>query len=160
MTKPSAVIETSLGTIEVELWPDKAPRHVENFLALAERGFYDNLLFHRVIPGFMIQTGCPEGTGTGGPGWKLQAEFHDARFVKGVLGMARSAHPDSAGSQFFICVADAAHLNGSYTAFGCVVRGQDVADRIAAVKRDRRDRPEQDVRMTKVTPVRGQEVRP
>ncbi len=151
MSAKTGVIKTSLGDMTIELWPDKAPGHVENFQKLADKGFYDNLLFHRVIDGFMIQTGCPLGSGTGGPGWKVKAEFNDARFTKGVLGMARSAHPDSAGSQFFICVADAFHLNGSYTAFGKVSAGMDVADRIATVPRDRRDKPLEDVKLLAVT---------
>jgi peptidyl-prolyl cis-trans isomerase B (cyclophilin B) len=153
---PTATIETSEGTISVELWPQKAPRHVENFVKLAEDGFYDDLLFHRVIPGFMVQTGCPQGSGTGGPGWRVPAEFNDAPFTKGVLGMARAQDPDSAGSQFFICVADAAHLTGQYTAFGRVTSGQDVADRIAAKDRDRSDRPKEDIKMVRVTVDKGE----
>ncbi len=148
---PTATIATSQGTIEVELWTDKAPRHVANFLKLAESKFYDNLVFHRVIPGFMIQTGCPQGTGTGGPGWKVAAEFNDARFAKGVLGMARSQDKDSAGSQFFICVADAPHLDRNYTAFGKVRTGQEVADAIAKVNRGPSDRPVEPVRMVSVS---------
>ena len=155
MGNPTATIETSLGTIQLELWPEKAPNHVENFLKLAEKGFYDGLLFHRVIPGFMIQTGCPDGTGTGGPGWKVKAEFNNAPFLKGVLGMARSNDPNSAGSQFFICVADASHLTGQYTAFGKVTSGQDVADKISKVERSRQDRPLADIKMTSVKVVRA-----
>ena len=147
----TAVIETSQGNIELELWPDKAPKHVENFIKLAKDGFYDDLIFHRVIPNFMIQTGCPDGTGRGGPGWSVDAEFNDESFEKGALGMARSSNPNSAGSQFFVCVADTPHLNGQYTAFGRVTAGQDVADRIGAVDRDGQDRPFVDVKMTKVT---------
>lgn len=138
---PKMTLETSAGVIELELWPDKAPNHVANMLALAEDGFYDGRIFHRVIPGFMIQGGCPEGSGRGGPGYQIAAEFNDAPFAKGVLGMARSQSPDSAGSQFFVCVADAPHLTGQYTAFGCVLSGQDVADAIADKPRDRGDRP-------------------
>lgn len=152
---PTATIETSQGTITIELWPDKAPNHVENFVKLAEDGFYNGLVFHRVIPNFMVQTGCPQGTGTGGPGWNVNAEFNDASFEKGVLGMARAADPNSAGSQFFVCVADTPHLDGQYTAFGKVISGQDVADAIAEVDRDGRDRPFDDIVMTKVTITRG-----
>ena len=148
---PTATIETSQGTITLELWPDKAPKHVENFVKLAEDGFYDGLVFHRVIPNFMVQTGCPQGTGTGGPGWNVDAEFNDASFEKGVLGMARAQDPNSAGSQFFICVADTPHLDGQYTAFGKVSEGQDVADAIADADRDGRDRPFDDIVMTKVS---------
>jgi peptidyl-prolyl cis-trans isomerase B (cyclophilin B) len=147
----TATMVTTMGTIELELWPDKAPKHVANFKKLADSKFYDNLIFHRVIPGFMVQTGCPQGSGMGGPGWKVAAEFNKEPFKKGVLGMARSNDPDSAGSQFFICVADAAHLTGQYTAFGKVTAGQDVADAIAAVKRDRNDRPLEKVGLTSVT---------
>ncbi|MAG56772.1 MAG: peptidylprolyl isomerase [Planctomycetes bacterium] len=153
---PKANIETSHGTIVVELWSDKAPRHVENFSKLAGDGFYDDLIFHRVIPGFMVQTGCPQGTGTGGPGWNVDAEFNDADFVKGTLGMARSSDPNSAGSQFFIMVDHSAHLNGQYTAFGTVLSGQDVADAIAGVARDGSDRPREDVKMAKVTIEQGE----
>lgn len=147
----SATLSTSMGEIEVELWPDKAPKHVANFEKLAAQGFYDDLSFHRVIPDFMVQTGCPQGTGTGGPGWNVDAEFNDAPFEKGVLGMARAQDPNSAGSQFFICVADSPWLNGQYTAFGKVTSGQDVADAISAVPRDGRDRPLKGVGLTKVT---------
>ena len=140
-TYPTATIETDHGTIEVELWNDVAPAHVENFQALARKGFYDGTGFHRVIPGFVIQGGCPTGDGTGGPGWRVKAEFNDRRHVKGVLSMARSAHPDSAGSQFFICLGDAPHLDGNYTAFGKVMKGLEVVDRIAAVQTGAGDRP-------------------
>lgn len=147
----TAVIATSLGSIELELWPDKAPLHVENFKKLAAQGFYSNLIFHRVIPDFMVQTGCPKGTGTGGPGWTVNAEFNKEAFKKGVLGMARSSNPNSAGSQFFICVADSPWLNGQYTAFGKVTKGQDVADKIAVVPRGANDKPKEDVKMISVT---------
>ena len=154
---PTAKIDTSKGCIELELWPDKAPNHVDNFVKLAESGFYDGLAFHRVIPDFMVQTGCPQGTGTGGPGWNVKAEFNDAPFVKGVLGMARAQDPDSAGSQFFVCVADTPHLTGQYTAFGRVAVGQGVVDEIATLDRDGRDRPLDDVVMTKVTIVKEEQ---
>ncbi len=146
-----AKIVTNKGEMVLELWPDKAPNHVANLKKLADQGFYDGLIFHRVIPGFMIQGGCPDGTGRGGPGWNVDAEFNDADFEKGVLGMARSASPNSAGSQFFICVEHAPHLNGQYTAFGKVVEGLDVADAIGAVPRDRGDRPMEDVRIETMT---------
>lgn len=151
MSNPTVTIETTKGTIELELWPDQAPKHVENFKKLATDGFYDGLVFHRVIPDFMVQTGCPQGTGTGGPGWNVNAEFNDSAFVKGTLGMARAGDPNSAGSQFFICVADTPHLNGQYTAFGKVTSGQEVADAISEVERDRGDRPKSEVQMVKVT---------
>lgn len=144
MTATKATIVTNMGTIELELWPERAPKHVENLKSLADKGFYDNLIFHRVIDGFMIQGGCPDGTGMGGPGFKVDAEFNDAPFAKGVLGMARSQDPNSAGSQFFICIADAPHLTGQYTAFGCVTVGQDIADQIGKVPATQ-DRPHTDV---------------
>lgn len=151
MADKKATIETSLGSIEIELWSDKAPNHVANFEKLAAAGFYDGLVFHRVIPDFMIQTGCPEGTGRGGPGWSVDAEFNDASFKKGTLGMARSSNPNSAGSQFFICVADTDHLDGQYTAFGAVTSGQDVADSISQVARDSSDRPLKEVALESVS---------
>jgi peptidyl-prolyl cis-trans isomerase B (cyclophilin B) len=135
-----AVIKTSHGEMTVAFWPDVAPKTVENFKKLAREGFYDGTAFHRVIKGFMIQGGCPNtkagatGTpGTGGPGWKLKAEFNEKPHARGVLSMARSAHPDSAGSQFFICHGAARFLDRQYTAFGEVVQGLDVLDRIANV---------------------------
>jgi len=152
---PTATIETSKGSIELELWPEKAPKHVDNFVKLVEQGFYDGLVFHRVIPNFMVQTGCPQGTGTGGPGWNIDAEFNDASFSKGVLGMARAADPNSAGSQFFICIADTPHLDGQYTAFGAVTSGQEVADAIGDADRDGRDRPVDEIVMTKVSVHKG-----
>jgi peptidyl-prolyl cis-trans isomerase B (cyclophilin B) len=135
-----AIIKTAYGEMTVAFWPDVAPKTVENFKKLARQGFYDGTAFHRIIKGFMIQGGCPNtkagatGTpGTGGPGWQLKAEFNDKPHVRGVLSMARSAHPDSAGSQFFICHGEARFLDRQYTAFGEVVRGLDVLDRIASV---------------------------
>jgi peptidyl-prolyl cis-trans isomerase B (cyclophilin B) len=135
-----AVIKTSYGEMTVAFWPDVAPKTVENFKKLAREGFYDGTAFHRVIKGFMIQGGCPNTKagaggppGTGGPGWKIKAEFNAKPHVRGVLSMARSAHPDSAGSQFFICHGDAHFLDRQYTAFGQVVQGLDVLDRIAGV---------------------------
>ena len=142
------VIEMENGkTIEIELYPDIAPISCENFEKLVNQGFYDGLTFHRVIPGFMIQGGCPLGTGTGGPGWQIKGEFasngvkNDLKHTRGVLSMARAMHPDSAGSQFFIMVADAPHLDGQYAAFGKVTEGMDSADMIVRVPRDYMDKP-------------------
>jgi len=126
-----ATVETSEGTMKFEFFPDKAPGHVENFVKLAEDGFYDGTVFHRVISGFMIQGGCPEGTGTGNPGYKIKAEFNDTHHERGVLSMARSQDPNSAGSQFFVCHGDAGFLDGQYTAFGRLVEGDDTLDKIA-----------------------------
>ncbi len=125
---PKAVISTSVGDVTVELWNDVAPKHVENFLKLARDGFYDNLSFHRILPEFMIQGGCPRGDGTGGPGWMIDAEFNDREHQPGTLSMARSSDPDSAGSQFFICLTRerCQHLDRQYTAFGQVTDGMDV----------------------------------
>lgn len=134
-------------TITVELYPDIAPKSVENFLSLVNKGFYNGLTFHRVIPGFMIQGGCPEGTGMGGPGYTIYGEFarngfaNDLKHTRGVLSMARAMDPNSAGSQFFIMHADAPHLDGSYAAFGKVTEGMEVVDAIAASKTDARDKP-------------------
>ena len=127
---PRAVISTSHGEMTVELWNDVAPKHVENFLKLGREGFYDDLKFHRILPGFMIQGGCPRGDGTGGPGWSVDAEFNDREHQPGTLSMARSSDPDSAGSQFFICLTRerCRHLDGEYTAFGQVIEGMDVVD--------------------------------
>jgi len=129
---PQVKLETSEGTMILELWTDVAPGHSENFLKLAKQGFYDGLTFHRVLPEFVIQAGCPRGDGTGGPGWTIKAEFNDREHVKGVLSMARSAHPDSAGSQFFICLGRerCQHLDGEYTGFGQVIEGLDIVDKI------------------------------
>jgi len=127
----TAVIETSVGSMELEFLPEKAPGHVDNFLDLAQKGFYDGTVFHRTIPGFMIQGGCPQGTGTGGPGYSVDAEFNDTAHVRGVLSMARSQDPDSAGSQFFICHGEARFLDRQYTAFGRLTAGEDVLDKIA-----------------------------
>jgi peptidyl-prolyl cis-trans isomerase B (cyclophilin B) len=149
-----AVIETRLGNIELELFPEKAPKHVENFTRLAKSGFYDGTTFHRVIPGFMIQGGDPNSKdhdrtndGTGGPGYTIKAEFNDTPHKRGILSMARSRDPDSAGSQFFICVADAPHLDRNYTAFGKVLKGIEVVDAIARERRDGRDNPLERIEM-------------
>ena len=134
-------------TMLVELYPEIAPKSVENFVQLVEKGFYNGLTFHRVIPGFMIQGGCPDGTGMGGPGHSIEGEFasngfkNDLAHTKGVLSMARSMMPNSAGSQFFLMAADAPHLDGDYAAFGKVIEGLDVVDAIVAVQRDRNDKP-------------------
>lgn len=155
---PLVTIEMKNGNIiKVELKPLYAPNTVSNFIYLVEQGFYDGLIFHRVIPGFMVQGGCPEGTGVGGPGHSIKGEFaandheNDLKHQRGVLSMARSAHPDSAGSQFFIMVKDAPHLDGDYAAFGQVIEGMEEVDRIVAVSRDQRDRPHEAQIMKKVT---------
>lgn len=126
-----AVLDTSAGEMKLELLPDKAPKHVENFVKLAKQGFYDGTVFHRTIPGFMIQGGCPQGSGRGGPGYTIDAEFNDVHHERGVLSMARSQDPNSAGSQFFICHGDAAFLDRQYTAFGRLVEGDATLDAIA-----------------------------
>ena len=143
--------------IKIELYPQIAPITVENFISLVKDGFYDGLTFHRVIPGFMIQGGCPDGTGMGGPGHTIKGEFlsngveNPLRHTRGVLSMARANNPDSAGSQFFIMHADAPHLDGQYAAFGKVVEGMEAVDEIAAVPTDYSDRPRVVQRMAKVT---------
>lgn len=130
-----------------ELYPEIAPISVENFEKLANDGFYDGLIFHRVIPNFMIQGGCPDGTGMGGPGWNIKGEFamngvqNNLKHTRGVLSMARAMHPDSAGSQFFIMVANAPHLDGQYAAFGKITEGMEAADKIVSVKTNRQDKP-------------------
>ena len=138
----TASIETSAGTMELEFFPDKAPGHVDNFVELAEKGFYDGTVFHRTISGFMIQGGCPQGTGTGGPGYTIAAEFNDTPHVRGVLSMARAQDPDSAGSQFFICHGDPTFLDGKYTAFGKLIKGDDVLEKIATTPTHPQDRPD------------------
>ena len=154
MSETSAVIETKLGNIELRFFPDVAPNHVKNFIDLAKKGFYDGTTFHRVIPGFMIQGGDPNTKdpdrskhGYGGPGYTVKAEFNKNLHKRGTLSMARSQDPDSAGSQFFICVADAPSLNGKYSVFGEVVSGMDVADKIVSQPRDRRDNPNDRIEM-------------
>lgn len=148
MANPIATIIMENGeSIKCELYSDIAPISVENFVKLAKQGFYDGLIFHRVIPGFMIQGGCPDGTGMGGPGYSIKGEFasngvkNDLKHKRGVLSMARSMMPNSAGSQFFIMHEDATHLDGDYAAFGMVIEGMDVVDQIASVKTDRSDKP-------------------
>ncbi|MCQ2547114.1 MAG: peptidylprolyl isomerase [Clostridia bacterium] len=145
------------GVMKGELYPEIAPKTVENFEKLVNAGFYDGLIFHRVIPGFMIQGGCPKGDGTGGPGWQIEGEFNingfknNLKHTKGVLSMARTMMPNSAGSQFFIMVEDAPHLDGQYAAFGKITEGLDVADEIVRAPRDFRDKPKKEQRMKKVT---------
>jgi cyclophilin family peptidyl-prolyl cis-trans isomerase len=137
-----AILHTSEGDVAIELFPDDAPRTVENFATLARDGFYDGLVFHRVVPDFMIQGGDPRGDGTGGPGYQFEDEFNDHRVERGALAMANSG-PNTNGSQFFIVTADACPwLDGKHTVFGNVVSGQDVVDRISTFERDSRDRPE------------------
>ena len=152
-----AVIETRFGNIELEFLKDKAPGHVKNFKDLANKGFYDGTTFHRVIPGFMIQGGDPNSKsedrsshGMGGPGYTIKAEFNDTPHDRGVLSMARSQDPNSAGSQFFIVVKDAHFLDGKYTAFGRVISGMDVADKIVDSPRDPRDNPNDRIEMKSV----------
>ena len=131
---PQVELVTDQGTVIVELWNDVAPGHAENFLKLVDSGFYDGLTFHRILPDFVIQGGCPKGNGTGGPGWHVKAEFNDRKHDKGVLSMARSQDPDSAGSQFFVCLGrdHCKHLDNQYTGFGKVTKGIEAVDKIAA----------------------------
>ena len=149
---PTATIETSKGAIVIELYQDKAPKTVENFVKLANKGFYNGIIFHRIIPGFMIQTGDPTGTGTGGPGYKFNDEFHpDLRHDgPGVLSMANSG-PNTNGSQFFIILKATPWLDNKHSVFGRVVSGQDVVDAIVSVQRDNRDKPLQEIKMVSVT---------
>ena len=155
---PIVTIEMESGaTIKIELYPEIAPNTVNNFISLVKSGFYDGTIFHRVIPGFMIQGGDPEGTGMGGPGYCIKGEFtsngfrNDLRHTRGVLSMARAMDPNSAGSQFFIMVANAPHLDGDYASFGMVIEGQEEADRIVNVKRNWSDKPKTPETMKKVT---------
>lgn len=158
MTKPIVTFEMENGDIiKAELYPEIAPNTVNNFISLINQGFYDGLIFHRVIKGFMIQGGDPEGTGMGGPGYGIKGEFasngfkNDLAHEAGVLSMARSMMPNSAGSQFFIMHKDSPHLDGDYAAFGKVTEGMDVVDKIAESKTDRSDRPVDEVKIKKVT---------
>jgi len=151
---PKATIETKFGNIELRFLPEIAPEHVENFLTLAKSGFYDGTIFHRVIPGFMIQGGDPNTKGVdkskygqGGPGHKVKAEFNRRSHVRGIVSMARSGHPDSAGSQFFIVVNDSLFLDGKYTVFAEVVSGMKIVDKIVSQKRDGRDNPLERIEM-------------
>ena len=154
MAETKATIETKFGTIELKFFPDVAPNHVKNFTDLAKKGFYDGTIFHRVIPGFMIQGGDPNSKspdkskhGMGGPGYTVKAEFNSKPHKRGTLSAARSANPDSAGSQFFICVADAPFLDRQYTVFGEVASGMDAVDKIVSQPRDASDNPDERIEM-------------
>ncbi|MGD0280762.1 MAG: peptidylprolyl isomerase [Dissulfurispiraceae bacterium] len=154
MADTKAVIETKFGKIKIKFFPEVAPNHVNNFIELTRKGFYDTTTFHRVIPDFMIQGGDPNSKnhdksthGIGGPGYALKAEFNDTPHKRGTLSMARSASPDSAGSQFFICVADSPFLDRLYTAFGEVVSGMDVVDKIVSQPKDANDNPNERIEM-------------
>lgn len=158
MTNPIITFEMENGDImKAELYPEIAPNTVDNFVTLVKKGFYDGLIFHRVIRGFMIQGGCPLGKGTGGPGYTIPGEFsqngfqNDLKHTEGVLSMARAMHPDSAGSQFFIMHKDSPHLDGAYAAFGKIIEGMDVVNKIAEVNTDFGDRPLDEQKMKKVT---------
>ena len=150
---------TGYGTMTAELYPEIAPTSVNNFLTLVSEGYYDGLIFHRVIEGFMIQGGCPQGSGMGGPGYGIKGEFskngvkNDLKHVEGVLSMARSQHPDSAGSQFFLMHKPSPHLDGSYAAFGKVIEGLDIVNQIATVETDHSDRPRKEVKIEKMEAV-------
>jgi peptidyl-prolyl cis-trans isomerase B (cyclophilin B) len=156
MSTTKAIIETKFGSITLKFFPDVAPGHVKNFIDLAQKGVYDKTVFHRVIPGFMIQGGDPTSKdpakrrafGTGGPGYTIKAEFSDRPHKRGTLSMARAASPDSAGSQFFICVADSSFLNKQYTVFGEVESGMEAVDKIVSQPRDANDNPNDRVEMT------------
>ena len=155
---PIVTIEMENGDImKAELYPEIAPNTVNNFISLINKGFYDGVIFHRVIKGFMLQGGDPDGNGTGGPGYSIKGEFsqngfkNDLKHTEGVLSMARTMIPDSAGSQFFIMHKNAPHLDGAYAAFGKIIEGMDVVNKIAEVHTDYSDRPMQDQRMAKVT---------
>jgi len=147
----TATIETTAGTMTAELWPKIAPQTVNSFVFLAREGYYEGVIFHRVIPGFMIQGGDPTGTGTGGPGYRLKAEFNDTKHDRGILSMARTADPNSAGSQFFVMHARSPHLDNQYTAFGKVTQGLEVIDKIANAPTGANDRPRDPTKITKIT---------
>lgn len=158
MTNPIVTIKMKNGKImKAELYPEIAPNTVNNYISLIKKGYYNGLIFHRVIPGFMIQGGCPEGSGVGGPGYSIKGEFNANGFknslkhTEGVLSMARASDPDSAGSQFFIMVKNSPHLDGNYAAFGKLIEGQEVADEIVSTKTDFRDRPYEEQTMEEVT---------
>lgn len=157
MSNPIVTIQMENGNkIKVELYPEIAPNTVHNFISLVQKGFYNGLIFHRVIPGFMIQGGCPQGAGSGGPGYMIKGEFrgngfeNDLKHTRGIISMARAGHPDSAGSQFFIMHENSPHLDGQYAAFGKVIEGIEEVDRIAGVKRSFNDRPVEDQVMDQV----------
>ena len=158
MANPIVTFEMENGDImKAELYPEIAPNTVNNFISLVQNGFYDGLIFHRVIRGFMIQGGCPDGTGMGGPGYTIKGEFsqngfaNDLRHIEGVLSMARAMHPDSAGSQFFIMHKNSPHLDGAYAAFGKITEGMDIVNKIAETATDYSDRPLEEQKMKKVT---------
>lgn len=158
MSNPIVTFEIENGGImRAELYPEIAPNSVNNFISLIKKGFYDGKIFHRVIPGFMIQGGCPEGSGMGGPSYNIPGEFskngfkNDLKHARGVLSMARAGHPDSAGSQFFVMTSDAPHLDGDYAGFGKLIEGLDTADYIVNQKADFRDKPLADVVIKAVT---------
>ena len=158
MANPVVTIEMENGdTMKAELYPEIEPNTVNNFISLVNKGYYDGLIFHRVIRGFMIQGGCPQGIGTGGPGYNIKGEFaqngfkNDLAHTEGVLSMARAMHPDSAGSQFFIMHKNSPHLDGAYAAFGKIIEGMDVVNKIAETATDYRDRPLEEQKMKKVT---------
>ena len=158
MANPIVTFEMENGDImKAELYPEIAPNTVNNFISLVQKGFYDGLIFHRVIRGFMIQGGCPNGTGMGGPGYNIKGEFsqngfkNDLAHTEGVLSMAIAMHPDSAGSQFFIMHKNSPHLDGAYAAFGKIVEGMDVVNKIAETDTDYSDRPLEEQKMKKVT---------
>lgn len=158
MANPIVTITMENGdVIKAELYPEIAPNTVNNFISLIKKGFYDGKIFHRVIPGFMIQGGCPNGNGMGGPGYSIKGEFaqngfaNDLKHTEGVLSMARAMHPNSAGSQFFIMHKDAPHLDGAYAAFGKVMEGMDTVDKIAQTPTDYNDRPLKEQRIKTVT---------
>ena len=158
MANPIVTFEMENGDImKTELYPEIAPNTVNNFISLVQNGFYDGLIFHRVIRGFMIQGGCPDGTGMGGPGYTIKGEFsqngfaNDLRHTEGVLSMARAMHPDSAGSQFFIMHKNSPHLDGAYAAFGKITEGMDIVNKIAETATDYSDRPLEEQKMKKVT---------
>ena len=158
MANPIVKFEMENGDImKAELYPEIAPNTVNNFISLVQNGFYDGLIFHRVIRGFMIQGGCPDGTGMGGPGYTIKGEFsqngfaNDLRHTEGVLSMARAMHPDSAGSQFFIMHKNSPHLDGAYAAFGKITEGMDIVNKIAETATDYSDRPLEEQKMKKVT---------
>lgn len=158
MANPVVTITMENGDVmKAELYPETAPNTVRNFISLIKKGFYDGLIFHRVISGFMIQGGCPDGVGTGGPGYSIKGEFaqngfpNDLKHKPGVLSMARSMAPDSAGSQFFIMHKKSPHLDGAYAAFGQVVEGMEVVDKIADVRTDYMDRPMEEQKIRSVT---------
>lgn len=166
MTEEVAVMETNQGTIILEFYPELAPNHVKQFKRLANEGFYDGILFHRVIPGFMIQGGCPNTKdpdaprhlfGTGGSGTNVNAEFSQEPHVRGTLSAARSSDPNSADSQFFICVARAPHLDGQYSVYGKVISGMEVADKIVSAKRDARDCPLEPMKIESVKIIKRSE---